>query len=67
MPAVNEPVVIRQADGLSGDALNDEIMSDLTRLQELKHNFEVSVEEFQHWKPGQTKPAPKANKPNSSP
>jgi len=35
---------------LHGDALNEEIMHDLERLKELKHNFEVTVEEFEHSK-----------------
>lgn len=41
-------VLIQGDDGLHGEALNLEIMNDLNRLQELKHDFEVSVEEFQH-------------------
>jgi hypothetical protein len=40
--------IIRTDDSLSGDALNDEIMADLQRLKELKHDFEVSVEAFEH-------------------
>jgi len=40
---------------LHADALNDEIMHDLERLKELKHNFEISVEAFQHWKPTEVK------------
>lgn len=46
-----EPVVIQRTDdGLHGEALNLEIMHDLERLQVLKHNFEVSFEEFNHSK-----------------
>lgn len=51
----NEPIHVENAEAiihvdnvLSGEALNAEIMSDLKRLQELKHNFEVTVEEFRH-------------------
>jgi hypothetical protein len=50
-PAITEPVIlVGAADGLSGEALNDEIMTDLNRLKELKHDFEVSVEAFEHSK-----------------
>ncbi|MEI9921727.1 MAG: hypothetical protein WDO14_23485 [Bacteroidota bacterium] len=47
-----EPIIIPASvdDGLHGEALNIEIMHDLERLQELKHNFELSFEEFQHSK-----------------
>ena len=44
-------------DGLQGEALNIEIMHDLERLQELKHNFELSFEEFQHSKTPEKTPA----------
>jgi len=42
------PFVRRETDGLSSEELNEEIMHDLNRLQELKHDFEVSVEAFEH-------------------
>ncbi|CAN5337741.1 hypothetical protein BH09BAC3_BH09BAC3_37460 [soil metagenome] len=32
---------------LSGDALRDDLMHELEKLQKLKHNFEVSVNEFE--------------------
>jgi hypothetical protein len=37
-------------DSLHGDALNEEIMHDLERLQELKHSFDLTVEAFEHSK-----------------
>lgn len=40
--------VIDEIENLHGEALNNEIMSDLEKLKELKHNFELTVEEFQH-------------------
>lgn len=52
-PIVPEPVVF------SGEAISDEIIIDLNRLQELKHDFEVSVEAFQHYKPVPQKPEKK--------
>ena len=51
--------VHRVEDGLHGDALNEEIMHDLERLQELKHNFEVTFEELKHSKPSTKSPAVK--------
>ncbi len=63
------PFVRHDADGLTGEALNDEIMQDLNRLRELKHDFEVSVEEFEHssYSPKQGTPSkqstPKEKKP----
>ncbi len=35
----------------SNGAVADEILLDLERLQELKHNFELSIEAFEHHKP----------------
>jgi hypothetical protein len=66
---VDEPVTLLHVDNnLSGEALNNEIMHDLERLKELKHNFEVTVEEFGHSKYMDPKavakePKPKAEKP----
>jgi DNA repair protein RadC len=51
--AKDEPVAVviqTTNNDLHGDALAEEIMHDLERLQELKHNFEQSFEEFQHSK-----------------
>jgi hypothetical protein len=56
VPVSAEPVIVT-TDGMSSDELNHEIMEDLNRLQELKHDFEVSVEAFQHSK--YTKPSAK--------
>ena len=51
--------LIKTDNNLSGDALNDEIMHDLERLRELKHNFEISVEAFAHSKDEKkAKPSP---------
>jgi hypothetical protein len=61
----DQPIVVQVADdGLHGDALAEEVLHDLERLQELKHNFELSFEEFQHSKtatPTRT-PAPTVKK-----
>lgn len=41
---------------LDADSLADTIMADIKRLQELKHNFELSVEAFEHSKGAPSKP-----------
>lgn len=41
---------------LDADSLADTIMADIKRLQELKHNFELSVEAFEHSKGSPSKP-----------
>jgi hypothetical protein len=56
-------VAIQSTDnGLHGEALNNEIMHDLERLQELKHNFEISFEEFNHSKTVKKKETPGAER-----
>lgn len=57
---VDQIDLIKVDENLHGDALNDEIMHDLERLKELKHNFEVTVEEFEHNKQNHKPPTPKA-------
>ena len=52
-------------DNLDANALNVEIMHDLERLQELKHNFDLSFEEFkhsEHHKPAATPKTPAVKK-----
>ena len=56
---IPEPVAIQRTDdGLHGEELNIQIMQDLERLQVLKHNFEVSFDEFNHSKGVKKKEAP---------
>jgi hypothetical protein len=57
-PAIVQIIVPTNNDGLDAGDLNEQIMHDLERLQLLKHNFEVSFEEFQHSKPGLPKSPP---------
>jgi hypothetical protein len=45
-PAPEVIQALREADGLSGDALVEEVLMDLNRLQELKRLFEDSFDEF---------------------
>jgi hypothetical protein len=50
-------LVMHGADGLSGDALVEEVLMDLNRLKELKRLFEDSFDEFR----GAQKPTPGKN------
>jgi hypothetical protein len=75
--AAETPVQLSiENSGLSGDALVEEIMMDLNRLQDLKRIFETSFQEYQHAHPNDTRkvektasaqrrplPAPKAELP----
>jgi hypothetical protein len=59
-----EVSVAIQSDGLSGDALVEEIMMDLNRLQDLKKIFENSFQEYQTAHPGDfSKPSEKTTPP----
>jgi hypothetical protein len=63
------PVVALPPSNVDIDAiaLNEELMHDLERLQQLKHNFEVSFEEFQHSKPVPKSPPIKKKAPSPDP
>jgi len=54
--ADSETTEISEWTGHSNGAVADEILLDLERLRELKHNFELSIEAFQH--PSTAKKAP---------
>ncbi len=41
-------------NSLSGDALREDLLFELTRLQELKHNFEESIDAYQKTHPSDT-------------
>jgi len=43
-----KPVYIHAESTLSGDKLISEITSDLSRLKQLRHNFELSLQEFEN-------------------
>ncbi len=49
-----QKVVISQSDNslaLTGDELREDLYAELKKLQKLKHNFEISFDEFQSTKP----------------
>ncbi len=60
--ATSTPVSVA-APQLDGETWADTIMTDIQRLQELKHNFELSVEAFEHSKA----PSPKPHKTSTEP